>query len=78
MTESRIPLADSDAAPERRPSPGDVDIYRALVSPRTQVDRPFGLPPMNGLRRWKHWLWFQGMLTRIVRRAREGADRLAK
>ena len=78
MTNNPTLPAASDAAPEWRPSPGDVDIYRALVSPRTQVDRPFGLPPIDRLRRWRHWAWFQGMLTRIVRRAREGADRLAK
>ena len=78
MSERPISPAASDTAPEWRPSPDDQAIYRALVGRRTQVDCPRGGPSLDRLRRWRHWAWFEGMLARIVRRAREGADRLAK
>jgi hypothetical protein len=78
MSESPVSPAVSDTAREWRPSPDDVDIYRALVGRRTQIDRPHRGLSLDRLRGWRHWSWFEGMLARIVRRAREGADRLAK
>ena len=78
MSESPISPAASDTAREWRPSPDDADIYRALVGRRMQIDTPPRGLSLDRLRRWRHWAWFEGMLVQIVRRAREGADRLAK
>jgi hypothetical protein len=62
-----------------RPSAEDFDIYRALIGRRTQADRtPMRFAWASPLRRWARGPWLEAMVASIIRRAREGADRLAR
>ena len=65
-------------AQDWRPSPDDVDIYRALVGRRMQVGPPLRFTWAEPLRRWAHSPRAQAMVACVLRRAREGAARLAR